>query len=97
MQFILIGHDQVGALELRRATRQEHLDYWAAEGTRVIFGGPLLDADEKPFGSVLVVEVADEAAARALFEADPYVTSGLFEMTTVSRFRQVIERGVISS
>jgi uncharacterized protein YciI len=96
MQFILIGHDQEGAWDLRKATRQAHLDYWAAEGTRVIFGGPLFSADAKPFGSILVVEVADEAAARALFEADPYVTSGLFEMTTISRFRQVIDRGVIT-
>jgi uncharacterized protein YciI len=96
MQFILIGHDQEGALELRKATRAAHLDYWAAEGARVIFGGPLLGADEAPFGSVLVIEAPDEAAARALFEADPYVTAGLFEMTTVSRFRQVIDRGVVS-
>jgi len=35
------------------------------------------------------VEAEDEAAARALFEADPYVGADLFEMVTVSGFRTV--------
>jgi uncharacterized protein YciI len=96
MNFILIGHDTAGGLEIRKATRAAHLDYWIGQGG-VLFGGPLLGADGNPFGSVLVIEVADEAAARAKFEADPYVAAGLFEMTSVSGFRHVIDKGVLVS
>jgi len=94
MLFMLIAHDKEGALELRKGTRAAHLDYWREiAGKNVLFGGPLLSADEKPFGSVLVVEADDEAAARTMFEADPYVTEGVFEMMSVSRFRHVIDKG----
>jgi uncharacterized protein YciI len=96
MQFILIAHDREGALDLRKATRPAHLDYWRdAAGENVILGGPLLAADGNPFGSVIVLEAPDEQAARALFEADPYVTAGLFELTTISRFRHVIDKGML--
>jgi uncharacterized protein YciI len=94
MLFMLIAHDKEGALETRKATRDAHLNYWReAGGEKILFGGPLLTSDEKPFGSVLVLDAPDEAAARALFEADPYVTEGVFEMMSVSRFRHVIDKG----
>jgi uncharacterized protein YciI len=96
MQFILIAHDRQGALDLRKANRPAHLNYWRdAAGEKLILGGPLLGPDGNPFGSVIILEAPDEPAARALFEADPYVTAGLFEMTTVSRFRHVIDKGML--
>jgi uncharacterized protein YciI len=89
MQFILIAHDNQDGLALRMQTRPAHLEYWQEVGEKLVYGGPLLGADGNPFGSVLVVEAEDEAAARALFEADPYVGADLFEMVTVSGFRTV--------
>jgi len=94
MQFMLIAHDRPGALDVRKATRAAHLAYLSACGG-VVFGGPLLGADGSPFGSVIVIEAADEAAARARFEADPYVEAGLFEMTTISGFRHFIDKGAL--
>jgi uncharacterized protein YciI len=44
---------------------------------------------------MIVIEAADEAAARAVFENDPYVKADLFEMVSVSAFRTVIERGAL--
>lgn len=94
MKFILIAHDKPGAQALRQQTRAAHLAYWQnPPGAELVFGGPLLGPDGLAFGSILVVETADEAQARALFEADPYVTADLFEMTTLSPFRLVFERG----
>jgi uncharacterized protein YciI len=43
----------------------------------------------------LVIEAADEAAARAKFAADPYAMAGLFENTSVSGFKLFIEKGVL--
>ena len=50
-------------------------------------GGPFLDAAEKPVGSLLIVEAADEAAAQALLAEDPYAVAGLF----VERRGQALE------
>jgi uncharacterized protein YciI len=94
MQFILIGHDGPGGLEIRKTTRGAHIDYWIGAGG-VLFAGPLLGADGYPFGSILVIEAADEAAARAKFAADPYAMAGLFENTSVSGFKLFIEKGVL--
>ncbi len=94
MQFIMIAHDKAGALPLRMATRPAHLDYCQrAIGRNLLFGGPLLTEDGNPRGSVLVVEAADEAEARRLFENDPYMGVGLFEDVTITRFRQVFSNG----
>jgi uncharacterized protein YciI len=90
----LIAHDRPGALDVRKATRAAHLAYLSACGG-VVFGGPLLGADGSPFGSVIVIEAADEAAARAVFENDPYAQADLFEMVSVSGFRTVFEKGAL--
>jgi len=94
MQFILIGHDKEGGLAIRKTTRGAHLDYWTGAGG-ALFGGPLLGADGMPFGSVLVIEAEDEAAAQARFEGDPYVKAGLCEMTNISGFKHFIDKGAL--
>jgi uncharacterized protein YciI len=94
MQFIMIGHDRAGGLETRKATRAAHLAYLSEFGG-VVFAGPLLGADGNPFGSAVVIEAPDEAAARAVFENDPYVQADLFEMVSISGFRQVFDKGAL--
>jgi len=96
MKFILIAHDKAGALEVRKANRPAHLAYLQEAGETIVFGGPLLGPDGSPFGSVVVIEAENEAAARAFFEGDPYAEAGLFEMVTVSGFRVVMEKGVLA-
>ncbi|HQT65213.1 MAG: hypothetical protein B7Z75_05770 [Acidocella sp. 20-57-95] len=94
MKFILIAHDKEGGLATRKATRPAHLAYWKSQPeAKLAYGGPLLGADGNPFGSVLVVEANDEAHARALFEGDPYIEAGLFEMISISGFRTVFQDG----
>jgi uncharacterized protein YciI len=95
MQFILIAHDKTGALPLRMATRQAHLTYLAQEiGPKLLFAGPLLDPDGNPNGSVVVVEAEDEAAAKEVYNRDPYIAVGLFADFMISRFRTVFTNGV---
>lgn len=45
---------------------------------------------QTPCGSLIVVEAEDEAAARALLDADPYNEAGLFESVTVQPWRWVV-------
>lgn len=98
MQYILIAYDKAGALALRQATRPAHLVYWQDQvGAKLLYGGPLLGADGNSKGTVFIVEATDEVEAKALFDADPYVSVGLFESSTVSAFRTVFRDGVIIS
>jgi uncharacterized protein YciI len=96
MQFILIAYDKAGGLPLRMATRPTHVIYLEKEiGSKLLYAGPMLDADGNPKGSVLIVEAADEAEAKALFAGDPYALAGLFEQSSVSGFKTVFRDGVL--
>lgn len=93
MLFALINTDRPASLDLRMATRPAHLEYLAAHESVVMSGGALLDTEGKPAGSLLVIDVADRAAAEAFAAADPYTQAGLFEGTVVRPFRQVYKDG----
>lgn len=96
MQFILIAHDKAGGLPLRKATRAAHLAYFREKvGAGVVYGGPLLGEDGEPKGSMLIIEAADLAEARAIFADDPYALVGLFESVAVTGFRTVFRDGVL--
>ena len=60
-----------------RKIMQEHVQYWTSlrdKGVAVAFG-PVLDP--KSVWGVAIVEVVDEAGARALLPNDPVVKAGL--------------------
>ena len=94
MLFALINTDRPGSLELRMATRPAHLAYLEGEAARIVSGGATLDAEGRPGGSLLVIDVADRAAAEAFAAGDPYAKAGLFEASVVRPFRQVYKDGV---
>lgn len=92
----------------RAATRAAHLEWVAApppprssaDGSAaaaaapisVPFGGPLLGADGRPVGSLLLVEGEALPAVEAALAADPYARAGLFQSVSVRAWR----RGVAS-
>ncbi len=96
MQFILIAFDKAGAQPLRMANRAAHLAYCEkALGSRLVYAGPMLAEDGRSKGSVLIIEAADAAEAKALFAADPYALAGLFEHTTLCGFKTVFRDGIL--
>ena len=50
----------------------------------------MLDVDEKPMGSALIMEFPDRAAAEAFATDDPYAKAGLFEDVTLDAWNKVI-------
>ncbi|WP_439817769.1 YciI family protein [Zavarzinia sp. CC-PAN008] len=89
--FILTCHDKPDSLSLRMATRPAHLDYIAANQDKLVMAGPLLaDDGETMVGSVLVLDVADRAAAEAFSANDPYAKAGLFGSVTIHGIRAKI-------
>ena len=91
MLFAISCFDKPGSLALRQATRPAHLDF--VGGQKVVIGGPLLDLEGAPCGSLLLLEAPDRAAAEAFVAADPYGKAGLFERVTIHGFRTVIKDG----
>lgn len=92
MLFALWCTDKPGHLQVRMDTRPDHLDWLNglnAEG-KLKLAGPSLDANGKPMGSLVVI-VADNAdEAKAMADADPYATAGLFESVDIRPFNWVI-------
>ena len=90
MLFAALCYDKPGALDLRLATRAEHLAFLDKHTAQVKLGGPFLDAAEKPVGSLLLIDCADEAAARSLLAEDPYAQAGLFERVELRPWKRVV-------
>ncbi|SDE63819.1 YciI family protein [Limimaricola pyoseonensis] len=89
MLVAVITKDRPGALQLRKDTREAHLDYIEATGV-VAMAGPFLGADGEMDGSLVVLDVADLEAARDWAENDPYARAGLFESVEIRGWKKVI-------
>lgn len=93
MMFVLTCTDKPGSLDLRLASRPQHLAYLETYQSKLIQAGALLDLDGRPCGSLLIIDVADRAEAAGFAEADPYNKSGLFESVVIRPYRQVFRDG----
>jgi uncharacterized protein YciI len=93
MLFVIVCTDKPGCLDLRLATRPTHLAYLETYPAKLVQGGPLLDHDGRPGGSLLIIDVADRAEAEGFAEADPYNKAGLFESVLIRPYRQVFKDG----
>jgi len=93
MLFVIICTDRPDGLELRLATRPTHIAYLTTYADRVVHGGPMLNQEGRPCGSVLLVDVEDQATAEGFAAGDPYAKAGLFESTVIRGFRTVLKDG----
>jgi hypothetical protein len=89
--FAVIGHDGPRGGELRKLHRPAHLAGLEplARAGRIRHAGPLLDERGEPIGSLVVLEAADLAEARAIAARDVYVTEGVFERHEVRETKAV--------
>ena len=85
--FVLNCHDKPNSLDLRVATREAHLAYVRPQAEILRLGGPLLDENGDMAGSLMIVEVADRAAAEAFSADDPYTKAGLWQRVEITAFR----------
>jgi uncharacterized protein YciI len=93
MLFLIMCTDKPASIELRQSTRPAHLEHLKAHQSSLVEAGPVLDADGKPSGSLLLVDMADRAAAEGFAAADPYARAGLFESVMIRPYRAVFKDG----
>lgn len=93
MLFAIVALDKADAAPLRASTRTEHIAHLEAHTAQLVEVGPFLDGTGNPCGSLLLVDMADRAAAEAFVAADPYAIAGVFESVTVRGYRPVFRGG----
>ncbi|WOC16288.1 YciI-like protein [Pseudochrobactrum sp. MP213Fo] len=93
MLFAILCNDKADHLQLRLDTRPAHLDYLKSLGDKIKFGGPFLStAEQKPDGSMLMVDVDSIEEAKAIAAADPYALAGLFDTVDIRAWNWVINK-----
>ena len=89
MLITLIARDKPGALQTRLDNREAHLGYIKETGL-VSQAGPLLDGDGEMIGSLVILDVANMAAAQNWADNDPYAKAGLFTSVELIPWKKVI-------
>ena len=79
MLYALICTDRPGTLPIRKANRPQHLEYLKSLGDTIVLAGPFTEEDGTTMnGSLIVVDAASLAAARAIAAGDPFAKAGVF-------------------
>lgn len=91
MYFVLICRDKPGALQTRLDTRPDHVAYLKDLDEKGVLkiAGPMLGDDEKPCGSLIIVDVEDQTAAEDIAANDPYQLAGLFSEVEIKPYTWV--------
>lgn len=90
--FVLICRDKPNCLQTRLDTRADHLAYLTTLNEKGILkiAGPMLGDDDKPCGSLIIVDVADLSAAQEIASNDPYQAAGLFQEVEIKPYNWVL-------
>jgi len=89
VQYVVHAYDFPDALERRLAVRERHLDgvrRMKAAGTFHL-GGALLDAEGRMIGSMMLIEMTDDAEVQAWLRDEVYVTERVWDRIDVKPFR----------
>lgn len=91
MLFAILCDDKPDSLQLRLDTRADHLAFLHGLGDGLKFAGPFLGPDDKPCGSLVVIEAGSLEAAKATAAKDPYALAGLFAKVDVRPWNWAIK------
>lgn len=84
--YAVIAWDAPDSEAKRAAARDDHFAHIEQVIDRVLIAGPLRDETGAFTGSLLVIDAADEADARALIERDPYYAAGIWDRVETRAF-----------
>jgi uncharacterized protein YciI len=89
MLYIIYQEDAEDSAALRAAHKATHFDYLEKHRGVLVLGGALLEDDGiKRTGSVLILNVADRAAAEAFSADEPLRRAGVFKSVKITRMRR---------
>jgi len=85
--YVLICRDKPDSLDLRLATRSEHLAYAGTFTEKMKLAGPILSETGDMAGSMLIFDFETVEEAWAFNKGDPYTKAGLFADVQVFPFK----------
>ncbi len=91
MLYAIIATDKAGHLALRIATRPDHIAYLKSLDQRAKLAGPFVDDAGDMNGTLLIVDVADRAAAQEIAGNDPYAKAGLFQSVDIRAWKWALK------
>ncbi len=91
MQFLLIAYDGTDeeAQQRRSKVRPRHLenvDHLIQKG-EFLYGGAILNKDDKMIGSMIVYEYPDRQSLDEMLKKEPYITGGVWKKVEIQPFR----------
>ena len=90
MTYLITCKDKKNSLNLRLSTREKHIKYLKKIKKKLILAGPILDKNDNPVGTVLIVDFDKLAAVKKFLNEDPYSKVNLFKDVNIIRFKKVI-------
>lgn len=103
MQYFVYGRDLPGSGDLKGSRTEEHWAFMDGYATELIARGPTLtgpatgplartDDEPESTGSLHIVDLPDDEAARRFAYEEPYYLAGVFESVLLCRFRDLLGR-----
>jgi len=88
--FLIHCTDRPDGAPIRDAARAAHVAFIRAQEAVIVAAGPTVldDDDQRPTGSVYIVDCADRAAAETFLAGDPFTAAGLFGQVSIQRWRR---------
>ena len=90
MAYLITCLDRKNSLSLRLETREEHIKYLKKIGRKLVLAGPILDKNNNPKGTVLILDYKDENTVKEFLKNDPYNVRDLFESVKIIKFKKVL-------
>jgi uncharacterized protein YciI len=84
--YSIVAKDKPNGLAHRNAVRPTHLRHLDNLGNQVVLAGPFQTESGDATGTFMVIEAANLAEAKSVFEQDPYITQGVFGSWEISRW-----------
>ncbi|HEV7418125.1 MAG TPA: YciI-like protein [Tianweitania sediminis] len=94
MNYAIYCTDKPDHLQLRLDNRPAHVEYLNAlnaEG-KLVLAGPTLGEDNKPTGSIVIVDAESRDAAQRIADNDPYAKAGLFQSVEIRGWNWVFNK-----
>lgn len=90
MLFVFFCTDKAGHLGVRQEHRAAHLAYLDKYGDKLFAAGATFADDGITMnGSLIILDLADLAEAKAFAAGDPYARAGLFESVSIRPWKKV--------
>ena len=90
MAFLITCTDKKNSLDLRLSTREEHIKYLKKLKKKLILACPILDKNDKPIGTVLILDFDKTTDLKRFLNGDPHSKVHLFDEVKITRFKKVM-------